>query len=136
VLMQSLTCHFFVREYINIFMDGFVPTENLWFCDKSLVSKVAKSATEEVKRMNHYDYPGMTKTIGSFQFNCWAGRLSDFEILELFGENVTGKTTFIRILAGNLDPDEGPGNISQLHISYKLQKISQKSEGSVRQLLH
>jgi ATP-binding cassette subfamily E protein 1 len=29
VLMQSLTCHFFVREYINIFMDGFVPTENL-----------------------------------------------------------------------------------------------------------
>jgi ATP-binding cassette subfamily E protein 1 len=54
----------------------------------------------------------------------------------LLGENGTGKTTFIRMLAGKLEPDEGPGNIPQLHISFKPQKISPKSQGTVRQLLH
>jgi ATP-binding cassette, sub-family E, member 1 len=39
-----------------------VPTENLRFRDESLVFKVSESATEEeVKRMNHYEYPHMIK---------------------------------------------------------------------------
>lgn len=40
------------------------------------------------------------------------------------------------MLAGNLAPDEGSGDIPMLHISYKPQKISPKSQGLVRQLLH
>ena len=41
------------REGINIFLDGFVPTENLRFREESLVFKVSENATEEdVKRMN------------------------------------------------------------------------------------
>jgi ATP-binding cassette subfamily E protein 1 len=132
-----VTMPFSVREGINIFLDGFVPTENLRFRDESLVFKVAESATEEeVKRMNHYEYPEMTKTMGSFHLTVQKGQFSDSEILVLLGENGTGKTTFIRMLAGTLEPDEGPGNIPQLHISYKPQKISPKSQGIVRQLLH
>ncbi|GFG32504.1 hypothetical protein Cfor_04332 [Coptotermes formosanus] len=132
-----VTMPFSVREGINIFLDGFVPTENLRFRDESLVFKVAESATEEeVKRMNHYEYPKMTKTMGSFHLTVQEGQFSDSEILVLLGENGTGKTTFIRMLAGRLEPDEGPGSIPQLHISYKPQKISPKSQGIVRQLLH
>ncbi|KAJ4431924.1 hypothetical protein ANN_20531 [Periplaneta americana] len=132
-----VTMPFSVREGINIFLDGFVPTENLRFRDESLVFKVAESATEEeVKRMNHYEYPKMSKSMGSFHLTVQKGQFSDSEILVLLGENGTGKTTFIRMLAGKLEPDEGPGNIPQLHISYKPQKISPKSQGIVRQLLH
>lgn len=41
------------REGINIFLDGFVPTENLRFREESLVFKVSENASEEdVKRMN------------------------------------------------------------------------------------
>lgn len=62
-----VTMPFSVREGINIFLDGFVPTENLRFREESLVFKVSESANEEeVKRMNHYEYPAMTKTMGSF----------------------------------------------------------------------
>ncbi|KAG5345683.1 ABCE1 protein, partial [Acromyrmex heyeri] len=132
-----VTMPFSVREGINIFLDGFVPTENLRFREESLVFKVAESATEEeVKRMNHYEYPAMMKTMGTFNLNVEKGQFTDSEILVLLGENGTGKTTFIRMLAGNLPPDDGSESIPQLHISYKPQKISPKSQGIVRQLLH
>ncbi|XP_026829472.1 ATP-binding cassette sub-family E member 1 isoform X2 [Ooceraea biroi] len=132
-----VTMPFSVREGINIFLDGFVPTENLRFREESLVFKVAESATEEeVKRMNHYEYPAMTKTMGTFSLNVEKGQFTDSEILVLLGENGTGKTTFIRMLAGNLPPDDGSESIPQLNISYKPQKISPKSQGTVRQLLH
>ncbi|XP_071569778.1 protein Pixie [Temnothorax nylanderi] len=132
-----VTMPFSVREGINIFLDGFVPTENLRFREESLVFKVAESATEEeVKRMNHYEYPAMTKTMGTFKLDVEKGQFTDSEILVLLGENGTGKTTFIRMLAGNLPPDDGSESIPQLHISYKPQKISPKSQGIVRQLLH
>lgn len=103
-------------------MDGFVPTENLRFRDESLVFKVAESATEEeVKRMNHYEYPSMAKTMGNFKLSVKKGQFSDSEILVLLGENGTGKTTFIRMLAGNLEPDTGSGK-------YNLRKNMNKSD--------
>lgn len=132
-----VTMPFSVREGINIFLDGFVPTENMRFRTESLVFKVAESATEEeIKRMNHYEYPEMSKKMGEFGLKVMPGEFSDSEILVLLGENGTGKTTFIRMLAGNLEPDEGSGSLPQLHISYKPQKISPKSQGHVRNLLH
>ncbi|XP_063623010.1 protein Pixie [Cydia splendana] len=132
-----VTMPFSVREGINIFLDGFVPTENMRFRTESLVFKVAESATEEeIKRMNHYEYPEMSKKMGDFYLRVKSGEFSDSEILVLLGENGTGKTTFIRMLAGNLEPEEGSGTLPQLHISYKPQKISPKSQGLVRSLLH
>ncbi|ODM99505.1 ATP-binding cassette sub-family E member 1 [Orchesella cincta] len=132
-----VTMPFSVREGINIFLDGFVPTENLRFREESLIFKVSETATEEeVKRMARYEYPTMTKTMGSFRLDVTVGQFTDSEILVLLGENGTGKTTFIRMLAGKLQPDEGSSDIPVLNVSYKPQKISPKSTGSVRQLLH
>lgn len=132
-----VTMPFSVREGINIFLDGFVPTENMRFRTESLTFKVSESATEEeIKRMNHYVYPKMSKTLGNFRLAVQEGHFSDSEILVLLGENGTGKTTFIRMLAGNLAPDEGSGTLPVLNISYKPQKISPKSQGTVRYLLH
>lgn len=132
-----VTMPFSVREGINIFLDGFVPTENLRFREESLVFRVAESATEEeVKRMNHYEYPHMVKQLGNFKMSVEQGQFTDSEILVLLGENGTGKTTFIKMLAGKIKPDTGSGDLPVLHISYKPQKISPKSQGVVRQLLH
>jgi len=132
-----VTVPFSVREGINVFLDGFVPTENLRFREDALVFKVSENATEEeVKRMTRYDYPRMVKTMGSFKLEVDAGQFSDSEIIVLLGENGTGKTTFIRMMAGKLTPDEESAEIPSLNISYKPQKISPKSQGTVRQLLH
>lgn len=131
-----VTMPFSVREGINIFLDGFVPTENLRFRQESLTFKVAETAMEEeIKRLCRYEYPTMVKNLGSFSLTVDAGQFTDSEIVVMLGENGTGKTTFIRMLAGKLEPDSG-GKCPVLNVSYKPQKISPKSQGTVRQLLH
>lgn len=130
-----VTMPFSVREGINIFLDGFVPTENLRFRETSLSFKVSEATEELVKRTAHYTYPDMTKKMGDFKMSVKAGEFSDSEIIVMLGENGTGKTTFIRMLAGLLQPDDGC-TVPELNVSYKPQKIAPKFEGTVRQLLH
>ena len=54
----------------------------------------------------------------------------------LLGENGTGKTTFIKMLAGILKPDEAGVEMPKLGVSYKPQTIAPKFEGTVRDLLY
>merc|ERR1711921_67119 len=131
-----VTMPFTVREGINIFLDGFVPTENLRFREESLTFKVSENPEEEeIKRMRRYGYPNMEKTLKSFHLEVCEGQFTDSEIIVMLGENGTGKTTFIRMMAGILPPDDGV-QPPPLAISYKPQKIQPKSQGTVRQLLH
>jgi len=134
-----VTLPFSVREGINAFLAGFIPTENLRFRQTSLSFKVSDSAEtdEDVKKHCNYNYPDMTKTLQGFKLSIKAGNFTDSEILVMLGENGTGKTTFIRMLAGALKPDGGDKvDLPELHVSYKPQKISPKFEGTVRMLLN
>lgn len=131
-----VTLPFTVREGINIFLDGFVPTENLRFRPESLVFKVSENAEEEeIKRMRRYGYPDMEKKLKTFELTVNQGQFTDSEIIVMLGENGTGKTTFIRMMAGLLKPDN-TAEVPPLNVSYKPQKISPKSQGTVRMLLH
>ncbi|XP_020589955.1 ABC transporter E family member 2-like isoform X2 [Phalaenopsis equestris] len=131
-----------VREGINIFLAGFIPTENLRFRDESLTFKVAetsKESAEEIKTYQRYRYPTMYKTQGGFKLCVMEGEFTDSQIIVMLGENGTGKTTFIRMLAGFLKPDSTEGSdidIPEFSVSYKPQKISPKFRSSVRLLLH
>jgi len=79
----------------------------------------------------------MKKTQGNFTLHVEAGEFNDSEIIVMLGENGTGKTTLIRMLAGMLKPDEDlEVELDEFAVSYKPQKISPKFPGSVRDLLH
>lgn len=130
-----VTMPFSVGQGVNIFLDGIIPTENLRFREDALVFKVSESAQEEIKRLCHYEYPSMVKEMGSFNLKIDPGTFTDSEIIVMLGENGTGKTTFIRLLAGALKPDAGDSELPALNISYKPQKISPKSQKTVKQLL-
>ncbi|MBA0731609.1 hypothetical protein Golax_025518 [Gossypium laxum] len=137
-----VTLPFSVREGINIFLAGFVPTENLRFRDESLTFKVAETpqeSAEEIETYARYKYPTMTKTQGNFKLKVMEGEFTDSQIIVMLGENGTGKTTFIRMLAGLLKPDNVEGSdveIPEFNVSYKPQKISPKFQSTVRHLLH
>ncbi|KAG0224969.1 Fe-S cluster-binding ribosome biosynthesis protein [Actinomortierella wolfii] len=130
-----VTLPFSVREGINVFLDGMIPTENLRFREESLTFRLAETADELQNNEHHrrYKYPAMTKTMGDFKLNVEAGQFTDSEIIVMLGENGTGKTTFIRLLAGVLKPD-GDQYVPELNVSYKPQKIAPKFQGSVRHL--
>lgn len=128
-----VTLPFSVREGINIFLDGKVPTENLRFRDESLTFKLAETADQVNEKMRMYKYPSMKKTLGDFSLEVEEGDFTDSEIIVMLGQNGTGKTTFIRMLAGLLKPD-GDEVVPELNVSYKPQKISPKFQGTVRML--
>nr|CAB3479958.1 unnamed protein product [Digitaria exilis] len=109
-----VTLPFSVREGVNIFLAGFIPTENLRFRDESLTFKIADAQEDaEIKTYQQYKYPTMSKTIG--------------------------KTTFIRMLAGVEKPDTVDGldiEVPEFYVSYKPQKNVLTCQGTVRQFLH
>jgi ATP-binding cassette, sub-family E, member 1 len=136
-----VTMPFTVREGINIFLEGFIPTENLRFRDFALSFKLTEQVDAPIlKRMHYREYPKLKKTLGTFTLNIEEGSFSESEIIVLLGQNGTGKTTFIRMLAGLLKPDPVEGEdapeIPELNVSVKPQTITPKFEGSVRDLLY
>lgn len=84
-------------------------------------------------KTRHYAYPAMTKTLGGFKLTVQAGSFTDSEIIVMLGENGTGKTTFIRLLAG--DTPDIETDKPTLSVSLKPQTISPKFPGTVRMLL-
>jgi len=129
-----VTAPFSVREGINIFLDGNIPTENLRFREESLQFRVGEAGEEFLMdRSRAYTYPNMTKTLGNFSLTINKGDFTDSEIIVMMGENGTGKTTFCKMLAGALQPDDGK-KIPPMNISMKPQKITPKFQGTVRQL--
>ena len=153
-----VTMPFGVRTGINAFLSGFVATENLRFRDDSLTFKVSERAEADQAGskndvMKQYSYPSMTKTQSkggsTFILHVEEGAFTDSEIIVLLGENGTGKTTFVRMLAGLMKSDEqakleeegldyeaSQAGAPDMNVSYKPQKISPKFQGTVRQLLH
>ncbi|GAB7350953.1 hypothetical protein MBLNU459_g1458t1 [Dothideomycetes sp. NU459] len=123
-----------VREGINIFLDGNIPSENLRFREESLQFRIGEAGEEFLfDRSREYKYPAMTKTLGDFQLTIDGGEFTDSEILVMMGENGTGKTTFCKMLAGAEKPD-GTKRVPQMSVSMKPQKITPKFTGTVRQL--
>ncbi|KAJ4268229.1 Fe-S cluster-binding ribosome biosynthesis protein [Fusarium torreyae] len=129
-----VTLPYSVREGINIFLDGHIPTENLRFRDESLTFRIT-DATDEfaIDKSRAFTYPKMEKTLGNFKLNIEAGDFTDSEIIVMMGENGTGKTTFCRLLAGALKPDSKKA-VPEMRISMKPQTITPKFDGTVRQL--
>ena len=133
-----ITVPYGVREGINVFLEGFIPTENMRFRDFSLSFKIADNTDIVLSNKDHtFKYPKMKKTMGDFTLNVEEGSFSNCEIVVLLGENGTGKTTLVRLLSGDkkCKPDETSFEIPELAISYKPQTIAPKFPGTVQELL-
>ena len=83
-----------------------------------------------------WHYPKMEKTLGPFHLSVEEGMFGGSETIVMLGQNGTGKTTMIKMLAGLLKPDDASVEIPPLNISYKPQTIAPKFEGRVEDLFN
>jgi ATP-binding cassette subfamily E protein 1 len=131
-----------VREGINIFLSGYIRSENMRFRPTELTMKVSTNIEEEnlvqihTNRRKTFHYPNMTKTMGNFKLNVQGGSFNQSEITVLLGQNGTGKTSFIKLLAGNekFKPDNEEQTCNKFNISYKRQQINLKGNETVRDM--
>jgi ATP-binding cassette subfamily E protein 1 len=76
----------------------------------------------------------LEKKFKGFRLTTSPGEIKRGEIIGILGANGTGKTTFVKILAGIEEP-EGGKKFDQLKVSYKPQYISAEYQGTVQDLL-
>lgn len=81
-----VTMPFTVREGINIFLAGYIPTENMRFREEELTFKIS-DAIEEMKedKVGWFDYPKMVKTQGGFTLTVNPGRFKTSQITVMLG---------------------------------------------------
>jgi ATP-binding cassette subfamily E protein 1 len=89
-----------VREGINIFLSGFEPTENMRFREEELHFRISDTFMEiNQDKVGWSSYPEMVKKQGNFTLTVRTGKFKSSQITVMLGENGTGKTTFIKMLA-------------------------------------
>jgi ATP-binding cassette subfamily E protein 1 len=125
-----------VRTGINIYLEGFVPDENIRFRKEPVIFHVKPPATGWAAEQIGLKWEMMQKTYGAFSLSVEAGESGLGEVIGILGPNGIGKTTFVKLLAGIEKPDLGVSPLQgESSVSYKPQYISAEYEGTVEQLL-
>jgi len=120
-----------VRAGINTLLEGFIPEENVRFRDEPI--RFAARAKDAAKHKRFMDFPALEKSFAGFSMGTAAGTLHWGEVIGILGPNATGKTTFIRMLAGEEKPDNGV-DIPAMKLAYKPQRLTLEN-GEVEMLV-
>jgi len=110
-----------IKEGINAYLEGFLREENVLFRETPL-KFVVKTAEKAKKMLPLVSFKGLSKKFKNFSLSVSEGTIHEKEIIGVLGPNATGKTTFMRMLAGELKPDAGELS-RKVKISYKPQYI-------------
>ena len=121
-----------VRRGINEYLDGYLPDDNMRFREYGI--KFSEAPEEkQISKQIAVAYPGLKKDFGAFKLEVDAGNLHRGEVLTVMGSNGLGKSTFLKMLAGVLKPDNG--EISKIAIAFKPQYLESKIGGTVGEYL-
>ncbi|MCH7965964.1 MAG: ribosome biogenesis/translation initiation ATPase RLI [Thaumarchaeota archaeon] len=120
---------------INVFLDGYLPAENVRFRDKKFSFDVSSSTTDIFQEGSDIViYPKLEKKYSSFSVTIEPGRVRKGEVLGIMGANALGKTTMMKMIAGVEKPDSG--SISKkIKIAYKPQYLQNDIDVEVIALL-
>ena len=114
-----------VKEGINIFLDGFIPEENMRFRKDTI--KIDKTSIRDKTdfRRSFLEWESMGKEYDTFKLDIRPGELHQGEIVGILGPNGIGKTTFVKMLAGIEKPDTGVSpTMKELKVAYKPQYLT------------
>ena len=121
------------RTAINAYLEGFLPEENIRIREKPIQFLRGRTRGEEVGDPV-IKWGGIEKTLGDFKLETGEGEVKSAEVVGVVGPNATGKTTFVNIISGAIDPDEGWCTMDA-KVSYKPQHVRSDFDGTVRHWL-
>jgi ATP-binding cassette subfamily E protein 1 len=125
-----------VRVGINVYLEGFIPDENIRFRKEPIVFHVKPPTVSWGVGETVLSWEQLMRRYEGFTLKAEAGEVKKGEVVGVLGPNGIGKTTFVKLLAGIEKPDEGTTSAPyELTVSYKPQYISVDYEGTVEQLL-
>ena len=108
---------------INVFLDGYLPSENVRFRDKKFTFD-ASTSTDEIQQGDIVvSYPKLEKKYSSFSVSIEPGEVRKGDLLGIMGANALGKTTMMKMIAGVEKPDSGSVD-KKIKISYKPQYLT------------
>ena len=121
-----------VRTAINVYLEGYMREENIRFREREIrfESRPPRGAWKADVLVT---YAGVTKRYEDFELSVAAGKLRKGEVVGVVGPNATGKTTFVKMLAGVETPTTGTVE-GKWQVSYKPQYIESAYEGTTRDL--
>ena len=111
---------------INVFLDGYLPSENVRFRDKKFTFGASASTVGFQEGNEVITYPILEKKYPSFSVTIEAGGVRKGEVVGIMGANALGKTTMMKMIAGVEKPDSG--NIDKkVKIAYKPQYLQNEA---------
>jgi len=114
------------REGINVFLEGYDPTDNVLFRDTPIRFRVYAAKETTVSEHIILSYPSMTKKLGTFTLRVEQGDFYAGEVIGIAGPNSIGKTTFLRLIIGEYSPDDNNyAPPEEITISYKPQYLQE-----------
>jgi ATP-binding cassette, sub-family E, member 1 len=122
------------RTGINALLDGYLPQENIRFRDHA-VSFGQRAAGETVESEEVVaKYTKLGKSFESFKLSVGEGEIKGGTIMGVVGANALGKTTFLKMLAGEERPTRGTVHVDA-KVAYKPQYLSSEFAGTVDEFL-
>jgi len=125
-----------VRVGINIYLQGYIPDENMRIRKEPIIFHVKPPAAGMAAGETLLKWQEMKKSYEGFTLTVESGEAKRGEVIGILGPNGIGKTTFVKLMAGIEEPDKGKTPAPHgLAVSYKPQYISAEYEGTVGDLL-
>jgi len=121
-----------VRHAINTYLTGYLKEENIRFGEKIEFFAHPPKSRQQMRILVTYN--NLSKSFKEFTLEVETGIIRQGEIIGIVGPNAIGKTTFVKMLAGVIEPTEGSIEYD-IKISYKPQYISTESSETVREFL-
>jgi ATP-binding cassette, sub-family E, member 1 len=121
------------REGINIYLEGYSKDENYRFRDYEIDFFTHQRKEKKERKETIINWPQISKKLGTFNLEVGANTVKRNEIIGVVGPNGIGKTTFMKMLAGELVPDNTTLD-GKVKFSYKPQYISYTGEKTVSEL--
>jgi ATP-binding cassette subfamily E protein 1 len=118
-----------VRHAINTYLSGYLKEENIRFGEKIEFFAHPPKQRQQMNILLTYD--NLSKNYEDFSLDIEKGIIREGEIIGIVGPNAIGKTTFVKLLAGAIDPSKGKVDY-EIKVSYKPQYITPDFSGTVR----